>query len=65
MMGEDGYVRPQWMEARFKNVLKLPDCGRLGTHSACRCFLKKIIELEEELSRLRRYVAYFDNGETQ
>lgn len=35
------------MEARFKSVLKLPDCGRKMTHSACRCFIKKIIELEE------------------
>ena len=55
------YKRPQWMEARFKSVLKLPDCGRIGTHSACSCFIKKIIELEEQLIIERQRVKQLED----
>jgi hypothetical protein len=43
---------PQWMKSRLNSLKDLPECKT--THYACRCFIKKIIELEAELVCLRK-----------
>ncbi len=53
------------MKARFKSVLKLPDCGRKMTHSACRCFIKKIIELEEELVIAKKRITQLEDDRAE
>lgn len=42
---------PQWVRSRLRAVSRRPGCG--STHSACRCFIEKIIRLEAELAELR------------
>ena len=43
--------QPQWVKSRLDSLQEKPNCG--GTHGGCRCFIEKIIKLEEELARLR------------
>jgi hypothetical protein len=50
------YKRPQWVESRIKSLKKKPDCG--GTHSACKCFIEKIMRLEAELVSLKHVYAH-------
>ena len=43
--------QPQWVKSRLKAVSKLKDCG--STHGACKCFVKRVVDLEAELASLR------------
>ena len=43
---------PQWVKSRLESLQTKKTCG--GTHGACRCFIEKIINLEAEISELRK-----------
>ncbi len=53
--------QPQWVKSRLKAVSRLKDCG--STHGACKCFLKRVVDLEAELASLREQLRAQQAGE--
>lgn len=54
-----GQDRPQWVKSRLNSLQDKKDCG--FTHGACKCFLKRIIDTEAELAKLRAEVERLKN----